>query len=184
MKTIAIIIVGMILLISCKNETDVAYSKKNFEIFSLGLNYSVYQSALNNVKVEQEALIEEGIKFFHKGDKLSIDELAEYNNGENYILITPTVEDKIKANNLIWIIDKIDPQLDEVQELCKEYVKIYKKGKNYDNLGRVMKHSEFNRSRLDHIENQIKIVNDQISKRTGFPTVEEFVKEYHREPMK
>lgn len=67
--------------------------------------------------------------------------MVAYNEGQTYIKFTPTTEDVKKANKIIWIIGKVESLLYDVINLYDEYNKIYKKGKTYNNLPRVIKHS-------------------------------------------
>ena len=69
MKTLTIIIAGMIFFASCQNETDVAYNNKNLEIFKLQISYDIFKAALNTVKEEQDE-IKEAIRFLNREEDL------------------------------------------------------------------------------------------------------------------
>jgi hypothetical protein len=183
MKKYFVALISILIFGGCKNDNDVKHMENNFKIFNIKQSYMVIEAELNLIKEQQFGILD-GMKWFDKRKELSTDELAAYNEGQIYIKFTPTAEDIIKSNKIIWIADKVKPLMDDVISLCDEYNKIYTKGKTYNNLLRVIKHSTYDYSKLDNLESQIDIINKKISTYTEFPTVSDFTKEYKIERIK
>ena len=160
--------------VCCVNENDITYKEKSSQILRLKDSYTGDLTLLYVLR-ESNLAIMDSMRLINKNKELTTEEKTAIEKGLSFIHFSPTIDQINNSKNTIEIIDDIYPAMADVIELCDKYLKIYCDGEEHYDLAKARKHSKFVFSELNEIENQIDIINDLVTKRIGYPAIDDFI---------
>jgi len=163
----AFLILCILILFSCKSDTDNKYYELKTKLFYMRMGYHGLNYTLIDM-LDKQTDITQGRKYIHKEDiNLTPSELEKLNAGITYVEFTPSEKEIEDANILINKINNIIPLVIKTDSICKHAVLFYMDGEKLTQLNKIVKHPESSYAIMDKDFEEIRKLDKEIRAKLG-----------------